>query len=167
MLQGVRSWLMTTAKVRSWLLTTTTSSIGFLLALAINGLVERWHEQDTFSSMVVSLHAEAESNQSVLSESYRKIFPEGIVIREFRTDTAQGLLSNPLFMKYAKAAEVEAINNYANDLRLMNGYRRVIESLFFKSDALSETWLKAVITNTQDKILSVETDVKEIIAIKH
>ncbi len=139
--------------------------LGFLLALGINGLVERWHEQETFRSMLVALRAEATSNESVISDGYNKYFPEGVVLREFRTATAQGLLASPLFIKYLNGNEISVINKYVAELSLANSYRRAVEAVMWQSVEGKDGWLKVIKESLGNELFLVDDDIKAVIGI--
>jgi hypothetical protein len=138
------------------------SAIGFFIALFINGLVKEHREQATFQSMLVSLRAEASSNETVVTQSYQKFFPEGVVLREFRTQTAQALLASPVFMKYLKSAQIEVINQYVNDLALANGYRRAIETLSFEPTPSHIGWLSSIKEYLGEELKEAEREIKVI-----
>ena len=127
------------------------SAIGFLIALAIDGVIERSREQSTFKSMLVALHAEADANKDVIGLGWNQFFPDrGIVLREFRTATAQGLLANPLFMKYASDTEITSVSACVSVLALQNSYRRILETFEIENSRSSSQQLGRWLRGAQD-----------------
>ena len=57
-------------------------------------------------------------------EFYRR---KSIILRDLDTSAALQCLANPLFVKEAKAQELELFNKYVRDANLTNGYRRGYE----------------------------------------
>ncbi len=118
------------------------SAAVFLLAPAVNAEVSNRHDRGTYRSMIASIQSEAKANKAVLDTSFAEYFPSGVIIKEFSYSAANQCLSNPLFVKQAKQADIETLYVYVRDLSLSNRYRRVVENLAVHnraSDACFET----------------------------
>ncbi len=159
-------WLWANAEPNKLLLEGTVSALGFLLALLINGWLERKKEEETYDSMLLALHFEATANQAILDTSYRKYFRKGLIIKEFSCSTATQMLGNPLFMKYASDDAIKLVNDYVVHLTLANGYRRVAEPLSlkkgFESTVEPTGWLESVFKNWEALLPSLKNDVKAV-----
>jgi hypothetical protein len=120
------------------------SAGGFLIALAINSALASRSEVDTYNALLQSLRAEALINKTVLEVSYGKYYLNGMVLREFSLTSASQCLANPLFVRHARPAEIEALSGYILNLSLANSYRRVAESLQLSDHKDSEAWLESM-----------------------
>jgi len=86
----------------------------------------------------------------------------GVVFKEFRIQTAESLLSNPLFMKFVKKSDIPTINSYVSELALMNGYRHTWEDLEIKSSEATKGWLSNLKQTMTDHLNFIEHDIKAI-----
>jgi len=142
------------------------SALGFLLALGINGWLERRTERETYKSMITAIRYEATANKNVLDTSYRKFFPDGLVIKEFSYSTITQAFANPIFIKYANSRDVETINAYVRDLTLANGYRRYVENLDLLHPSEYKNWRDQVTDQWGQRLPDLYTNIDKVLAIK-
>ena len=142
------------------------SAFGFLVALGVNGIVEKIHDRNTFCSMLTAFRSEAASNTNVITDSYDKLLPDGVVLNEFRIATAQSLLASPLAMNYLTDTDIKSINRYVTDLALANGQRRVVELLTFNPTPSSTPWLESAREVLGNSVKVAGKDIESVLAIK-
>jgi hypothetical protein len=138
------------------------SAIGFFFALSINRRIRKRTEKKTFKSMLIALRAEAKSNLDVLSSWQNYRGKRGVVLKDFRTATAQALLASSIFMEYLSSFEIEIMHKYVTTLMLMNGYRRAREVLKFQATSNSEQWLPSVEKYSYEELDNSEERIKQI-----
>ena len=76
------------------------TAIGFFLALTMHRLVGVVADKRAFRSMQRAIHSEIKCNEIVLNESFLKFYEDGIVLREFQTDTSAEYLKDPRFRRF-------------------------------------------------------------------
>jgi hypothetical protein len=120
---------MTEADWIKALLAGLTTALGVLLGLLGNGYVNWRREKRTYRAMLKAVANEASSNKVVLEESFLRYYETGIVLREFSTATVARCLGDPIFVKHAKVAHLEAVYDYLRNVSLANAYRETSEHL--------------------------------------
>jgi hypothetical protein len=63
------------------LLQVSLSALGFLIALAINSGLANLNERASYNSMLTSIRAEADLNETILTNSFEKYYENGLVLR--------------------------------------------------------------------------------------
>jgi hypothetical protein len=139
------------------------SALGFLIALVINSGLANRSEKDTYISMLKSVRAEAEINNTIWHDSFDRYYDHGgLVLREFTLLSTSQCLANPVFVKHATQADLDRLNAYMLNLSLANGYRRISESVYLTGERdpelrqrITDQWKKAL-DASREKITAVE-----------
>ena len=124
-------------------LSSLTTAIGFFLALFASSAVDHYQEKEAYYSMLKAIQVEAQSNESVLHESFEKYFDKGIVLQEFSISFASQSLLNTTFLKYSAPSEVAKLSVYVRTLTLANKYRDRAEK--FRLADNQKAWLDRLI----------------------
>jgi hypothetical protein len=120
---------MTEADWIKALVTGLTTALGVILGLLGNGYVNWQRERRTYRAMLRAVANEGISNKVVLEQTFLKYYANGIVLREFSTATVAGCLGDPLFVRHAELAHLEAVYDYLRNVLLANAYREKTEHL--------------------------------------
>lgn len=137
-----------------------TSTVGLLLALLINSAVGYWNDGKTYASMLAAIESEAEYNQKVLDESFKPLFRDGVVLREFSLTTVSQPMANPLFVAHAKQSDIEILNAYMRNLRLANAYRERSERIRFNESL--EPWSEGLTEKGEENLRACEESIEMV-----
>jgi hypothetical protein len=110
-----------------------TSTLGFLVALLVNSFVQSRRDKKTYLTMVKAIKAEADSNKTILEDSFLRYYREGLVVREFFLGAVAQYLASALFIEHVRSSDIEVLNAYLRNMKLANGYREKAER--FRLDA--------------------------------
>jgi hypothetical protein len=147
------------------LLDVSKSAVAFFLALAVNSCVEHRKSNAAFRSTMKAVALEAELNDRVLNESFRKFSQLGIVFRPFALTTSTQILSNPPFAEHTFQELKEALARYISRLTLANGYPQGAETPLLSKpsdDKASALWLDALQAAWQTNLDECEENIAEV-----
>jgi hypothetical protein len=117
------------------------TTFGVLLGLLLTGLISDRSDDALYQAIANSIHAEAEANKAALEGSFNVYVPtRGLVLNEFRVDVALNSLANPIYLRRAKPAQIEALNKYVRNLSLANNYALTARQLVTNNPAVARLW---------------------------
>ena len=113
------------------LVTFISTAFGVFLALILDNYRSDRNDSRVYQAIANSIRSEAKANKDALDRSFEKLapIPGGVVLNEFRLDGALNSLANPLFVRKAKPAYIEALNTYVRHLAQSNNYARMKREL--------------------------------------
>lgn len=145
------------------------TTFGVLLGLLLSGFISDRSDDAVYQAMANSVHLEAEANKAALDESFNVYVPtrSGLVLNEFRLDVAVNSLANPLFLRKAKPAEIEALNKYVRNLSLSNNYAQMARQFAAASNArLASNWSENLYKYWNRNLKDCTTSIGEILAAR-
>jgi hypothetical protein len=146
-----------------------TSTLGFLVALLINSLVERRRDKKAFQTMLKAIQAEAGSNKVILNESFLQYYRDGMVVREFFLGTVVESLASPLFIKHVKhvkPAQMELLGAYLRNIKLANCYREKAEHFWLEIKRKeARDWLESILLVWDENLKQCQDSIDQVLAL--
>jgi hypothetical protein len=143
------------------------TTFGVLLGLLLSGVISDRSDDAVYQAIANSLHAEAEANKAALDESFNVYVPtrRGLVLNEFRVDVAVNSLANPLFLRKAKPAQIEALNKCVRNLSFANNYAQMARQLAVASNgSVASGWSENLYKYWNRNLRDCTTSISEILA---